>query len=118
MIPAPTATTTPSGSPSARRTIVGNNECRWDRAASMSDDYSMTVDDDWSAWPEDLDPAEAADQLTPLRPDDPRESLIQLLRAVPTVIGTAPTPISDGSRMAEDRDSAQDLLNVPMLCHN
>jgi hypothetical protein len=84
----------------------------------MTDDDSMTIGDDWSAWPEDLDPVEAADQLSDSPPNDPRASLIQLLRTVPTLIGAAPALISEGSRMAEDRDAAQDLLNLPMLCHN
>jgi hypothetical protein len=82
------------------------------------DDGSMAVEEEWSPWPEDLDPREAADQLTNSPPGDPRESLIQLLRTVPAMIGSAPAPISEGSRMAEDRDAAPDLLNLPMLCHN
>ncbi|SIK94712.1 Uncharacterised protein [Mycobacteroides abscessus subsp. abscessus] len=84
----------------------------------MSDDYQITVADDWSAWPEDLDPAKAADQLTPLLPDDPVESLIQMLRTLPTIIGAAPTPIMDSSQMAADRDAARGLLDLPMQCHN
>jgi hypothetical protein len=83
----------------------------------MSDDYAMTIEDEWAPWPEDLYPVRAADQLAN-RPDDPRASLIQLLRTVPTMIGAAPVPIAEGSRMAEDQAAARDLLNLPMLCHN
>jgi hypothetical protein len=39
----------------------------------MSDDDSITVEDEWCPWPEDLDPREAADQLTDSPPGDPRE---------------------------------------------
>lgn len=83
----------------------------------MSDDYAITIEDDRTAWPEDMDPVRAADQLID-RHDDPQASLIQLLRTLPTTVGAAPTPIADGSRMAEDQAAAQDLLNLPMLCHN
>ena len=86
-------------------------------SANMSDGASFTVNTEWSAWPEDLDPVKAADQLNPMLTDDPHESLFRLLRAVPTTIGAVPTPIKDGSRMAEDRDAAPDLLNLPMMCH-
>jgi hypothetical protein len=91
----------------------------------MSDDDPMTVADDWTAWPEDLDPVEATDQLndhlasaTDSLPDDPHATLIQMFRVVPTTIGAVPALISDGSRMAEDRAAAPDSLNLPVLCHN
>ena len=78
----------------------------------MSDD-PMTVADGWTAWPEDLDPVEATDQLNDhlasapdSLPDDPLATLIQMFRVVPTTIGAVPALISDGSRMAEDRAAA------------
>lgn len=82
----------------------------------MKDDAKFTLRDEWSAWPEDLDPVAAA-QLNPMVFDDPYESLFSLLGKVPTTIGAVPTEIKDGSRMAEDRDAAKDLLNLPMMCH-
>jgi len=45
------------------------------------------------------------------------KSLFRLLRKVPTTIGAVPTSIRDDSRMAEDRDAATDLINLPMMCH-
>jgi hypothetical protein len=84
----------------------------------MSDDPSFSVRTEWSAWPEDLDPVKAADQLNPMQTDDPHESLFRLLGTVPAVIGAAPTPIQIGSRMAVDRDAARGLINLPMMCSN
>ncbi|GBG39669.1 hypothetical protein [Mycobacterium montefiorense] len=83
----------------------------------MSED-SIIFEGEWSPWPEDLDPVKAADQLTTSTLGDPHDSLIQLLRTVPTVIGSAPVRIREGSRMAEDGDAVPGLLNLPMLCHN
>jgi hypothetical protein len=84
----------------------------------MSDGTSFKFKAEWSAWPEDLDPVKAADQLNPMNTDDPHESLFRLLRTVPTTIGAVPTPIKDGSRMAVDRNAAPDLINLPMMCHS
>ncbi|MBY0388964.1 MAG: hypothetical protein K2X56_12870 [Mycobacterium pseudokansasii] len=84
----------------------------------MSDEYPITIEDEWAPWPQDLDPVEAAGQLTDSPPADPHASLIQLLRTVPAMIGAAPALIDEGSRMDQDRKAAPDLLNLPMMCHN
>jgi hypothetical protein len=85
-------------------------------SAHMSDSASFTFSAEWSAWPEDIDPVAAA-QSNPMDTDDPHESLFRLLGKVPTTIGAVPSPIKEGSRMAEDRDAAPDLLNLPMMSH-
>lgn len=49
--------------------------------------------------------------------DDPHETIIQLLSTLPTIITSSPTPISDASRMAADRDVVSEI-NLPRLCRH
>ncbi|SHS91816.1 Uncharacterised protein [Mycobacteroides abscessus subsp. abscessus] len=49
---------------------------------------------------------------------DPHETLIDLLNLLPRIYGSSPTKIGDGSRMADDRDAAGDLVNLPLLCQH
>lgn len=50
--------------------------------------------------------------------DDPHETLIDIFATLPAIIGSKPTEIADGSRMAGDRDAAQDLIDLPRLCQH
>jgi len=52
-------------------------------------------------------------------PRAPREALIQLLEMIPTVLNAKLIPISDGSRMAEDRAAMPtDLFDLPSMCEH
>ena len=49
---------------------------------------------------------------------DPDQSLSAVLKRLPKIIDSSPTEIGDGSQMAEDRDAAGDLINLPSLCQH
>jgi hypothetical protein len=59
------------------------------------------------------------EDLGQISSDDPRTAIVDILTdAIPKVFEALPIPIGDGSRMAEDKIAAPDLLDLPQLCEH
>jgi hypothetical protein len=53
----------------------------------------------------------------PQSEDELQDLIIRMVEGIPRFVGLTPPPISDGSRMAADRDATQSLrINLPIAC--